>query len=100
MFEIHETDVFSSWLRGLRDRRGRRAVTVRVQRLALGNAGDVKPIGRGVSELRIRFGPGYRVYFTKRGRVVILLLCGGDKSTQTEDISRAHAMVKELEDRS
>jgi putative addiction module killer protein len=97
MFKVCETDVFSKWLSGLRDRRGKRAITVRIQRLALGNAGDVKPVGHGVSELRVSHGPGYRVYFVKLGEVVILLLCGGDKSSQATDIAKAHAMAEELE---
>jgi putative addiction module killer protein len=97
MFEVLETDVFSKWLLRLTDRRGRRAITLRIQRLALGNPGDVKPVGHGVSELRVSHGPGYRVYFIKRGKVVILLLCGGDKSTQTADIEKAHAIARELE---
>jgi putative addiction module killer protein len=71
---------------------------VRIQRLALGNAGDVKPVGHGVSELRIRYGPGYRVYYVQRGHVLIILLCGGDKSSQDADIAKAHVMAEELED--
>ncbi|MGA2167737.1 MAG: type II toxin-antitoxin system RelE/ParE family toxin [Terracidiphilus sp.] len=98
MIDVRQTEVFSQWLRGLRDRHGRRAITVRIQRLALGNAGDVKPGGHGVSELRISHGPGYRVYFVKREKVVILLLCGGDKSSQDADIAKAHVMAAELED--
>jgi putative addiction module killer protein len=97
MIEVRETEVFSKWLRELRDRRGRRAIVVRIQRLAQGNAGDVKTVGHGVSELRIRYGPGYRVYFVQRGSVLILMLCGGDKSSQDADIAKAHAMTKELE---
>ena len=100
MFEVHETEVFSKWLLGLRDRLGRRAITVRIQRLALGNPGDVRPVGHGVSELRVSHGPGYRVYFIQRGKVVILLLCDGDKSTQATDIEKAQAMVRDLEDSS
>jgi putative addiction module killer protein len=98
MIEVHETEVFSKWLLGLRDRRGRRAITVRIQRLALGNPGDLKPVGRGVSELRVSHGPGYRVYVPQRGKVVILLLCGGDTSTQAADIEKAHALARDLED--
>jgi len=98
MFEVQESDVFSRWLRGLRDRQGRRAILLRIQRMALGNMGDTKPVGRGVKELRIFSGPGYRVYFVKLGTKVYLLLCGGDKSSQQADIARAHAMVEELED--
>jgi putative addiction module killer protein len=98
MIEVCETEVFSKWLRRLRDRRGRRAIVVRIQRLALGNAGDVKPVGHGVSELRVSHGPGYRVYFVTRSEVVILLLCGGDKSSQDADIAKAHAMAEEFEE--
>ncbi len=98
MIEVRQTEVFSQWLRGLRDHHGRRAITVRIQRLALGNAGDVKPVGHGVSELRIRYGPGYRVYYVQRGHVLIILLCGGDKSSQDADIAKAHVMAEELED--
>ena len=98
MIEVRQTAVFSKWLSGLRDRRGKRAITVRIERLALGNAGDVKPVGHGVSELRVSHGPGYRVYFVKRGTVLIVLLCGGDKSSQVGDIAKALAMAKELED--
>jgi len=97
MIEVHETEVFSKWLSRLIDRRGRRAITVRIQRLALGNAGDVRPVGQGVSELRVACGPGYRVYFVKRGKLVILLLCGGDKSSQDADIAKAHSMAGKLE---
>ena len=71
---------------------------MRIQRLALGNAGDAKPVGGGVSELRISCGPGYRVYFAKRGALVFLLLCGGDKSSQVTDIAKARVMAEELED--
>ena len=77
------------WLDGLRDIRARARVLARVERLATGNAGDVKPVGESVSELRINYGPGYRVYFTKRGRELVLLLAGGDKSAQTADIKTA-----------
>ena len=98
MIEVRQTAVFSKWLSGLRDRRGKRAITVRIERLAFGNAGDVKPVGHGVSELRVSHGPGYRVYFVKRGTVLIVLLCGGDKNSQAADIAKAHAMAEELED--
>jgi len=98
MIEILESDVFTKWMLGLRDRAARRAITARVQRLALGNPGDVKPVGQGISELRIRCGPGYRVYYIQRGNVLIVLLCGGDKSSQSADIAKAHAMAEELED--
>jgi putative addiction module killer protein len=75
----------------------KRAIAARVDRLASGNSGDVKPVGHGVSELRIRFGPGYRVYYVRHGSMLIVLLCGGDKGSQDEDIARAHALANELE---
>ena len=98
IIEVRQTEVFSDWLTGLRDGRAKRAIAVRIDRLTLGNPGDVKPVGHGVSELRIRFGPGYRVYFIQRGDVLIVLLCGGDKGSQDADIARALAMAKELEE--
>ncbi|MGA2217764.1 MAG: type II toxin-antitoxin system RelE/ParE family toxin [Terracidiphilus sp.] len=97
MIEIIESDVFAKWLLGLRDREARRAITARVQRLALGNPGDVKPVGHGISELRIRCGPDYRVYYIQRGSVLIVLLCGGDKSSQSADIEKAQAIARDLE---
>lgn len=96
MIEIRKTDVFARWLDGLRDIHGRARVQARIERLAAGNAGDVKPVGEGVSELRIDYGPGYRVYFTKRGREVVILLAGGDKSTQTSDIKAALRLARKL----
>ncbi|MCG3111691.1 MAG: type II toxin-antitoxin system RelE/ParE family toxin [Candidatus Manganitrophus sp. SB1] len=96
MIEIRKTDVFAQWLDGLHDIRARARVLVRIERLAAGNAGDVKPVGEGVSELRIDYGPGYRVYFTKRGREVIILLAGGDKSTQARDIKAALRLARNL----
>lgn len=96
MIEIRKTDVFARWLDGLRDIRARARVQARIERLAAGNAGDVKPVGEGVSELRIDYGPGYRVYFAKRGREVIILLAGGDKSTQTSDIKSALRLAQNL----
>jgi putative addiction module killer protein len=98
MIEIRRTREYLKWLRSIRDVRAQTAIAARVDRLARGNPGDVKPVGHGVSELRIHFGPGYRVYYMQRGNVLILLLCGGDKSSQTDDISKAHTMVRELED--
>ncbi len=96
MFEVIRTVTFDSWLSALKDVRAQARIAQRIDRLSHGNAGDVKPVGSAVSELRIDYGPGYRVYFTKRGSLVILLLCGGDKSTQAKDIKRAVAMAKEL----
>lgn len=97
MFEVIESPVFQAWMSGLRDAKARKVVMARIARVALGTLGDWKPTQGAVSELRIDFGPGYRVYFTRRGRTVILLLCGGDKRTQSSDIKRALAMVDELE---
>jgi putative addiction module killer protein len=97
-FEIRRTIEFLKWMGDVRDRRAKSAIAARIDRLAKGNPGDVKPVGHGVSELRIRFGPGFRVYFVKRGSVLIVLLCGGDKSSQNADIAKAHAIAKELEE--
>jgi putative addiction module killer protein len=94
--EIRQTDVFAAWFAALRDRQARARITARIRRLSLGNPGDVKPVGSGVSEMRIDYGPGYRVYFTRRGDVVAVLLCGGDKRTQDRDIASALALAREL----
>jgi putative addiction module killer protein len=96
MIEVRETGTFSEWLSGLRDPRAKAEVARRVRRLALGNPGDVKPVGAGVSELRIHYGPGYRVYYAHRGTILIILLCGGDKSGQAEDIALALKLAKEV----
>jgi putative addiction module killer protein len=82
MFDIRETDEFSAWLSALRDKRARAKILIRIERLAKGNPGDVAPVGDGVSELRINYGPGYRAYYVQRGTEYVLLLAGGDKSTQ------------------
>ncbi|WP_439360537.1 type II toxin-antitoxin system RelE/ParE family toxin [Bradyrhizobium sp. DASA03007] len=95
---IRETEQFSSWLSGLRDAVAKAKVLVRVDRMAKGNAGDVKPVGEGISELRIHHGAGYRVYFTQRGEELILLLCGGDKDSQDKDIANAKKIASELEE--
>jgi putative addiction module killer protein len=94
--EIRKTEAYARWLDGLRDIRARARVLARVERLAAGNPGDVRPIGEGVSELRIDYGPGYRVYFTTRGRTVIILLAGGDKRTQANDIKAALRLARNL----
>lgn len=96
MIEIRKTDVFALWLDGLRDIQARARVQVRIERLAAGNPGDVEPVGEGVSELRINYGPGYRVYFKQRGRELIILLAGGDKSTQAKDIKAALRLARNL----
>ena len=94
VLEIRETETFSSWLRSLRDSQARARIAARVRRLAFGNPGDVRPVGEGISELRIHHGPGYRVYYVRRGEALILLLCGGDKSTQEKDIDTAKQLAK------
>lgn len=96
MFEVQQTAEFEAWLDGLKDRRAQATIAVRLARLAQGLVGDVKPVGQGVSELRVPTGPGYRVYFVQRGQVLIVVLCGGDKSTQPKDIEKAKAIAKGL----
>lgn len=96
MIEIRQTEAFASWFWDLRDRRARARVQVRIDRLSLGNPGDAKPVGEGVSELRIDYGPGYRVYFVQRGATLIVLLAGGDKSTQAQDIAAALKLARSL----
>ena len=96
MIEIRKTEVFARWIDGLRDLRARARVQARVERLATGNPGDVKPAGEGVSELRIDYGAGYRVYFKRRGRKLIILLAGGDKSSQAKDIKAALRLARDL----
>ena len=96
MIEIRKTEAFAKWLDGLHDIRARARILARVERLALGNPGDVKPVGEGVSELRIDYGPGYRVYYKKQGQKVVILLAGGDKSTQAKDIKTALRLSQNL----
>lgn len=95
MVEIFKSSHFDGWLRGLRDIRAVARIQARIDRLALGNPGDVKPVGTGISEMRIDYGPGYRVYYMQRGPIVIILLCGGDKSSQQKDIEMAKALAAE-----
>lgn len=96
MIEIRQTEAYFQWFDGLRDRQARARINARIRRLSLGNFGDVKPIGEGVSELRIDFGPGYRVYFVQRGQTLVVLLAGGDKRTQDRDIKKALKLAQEL----
>lgn len=96
MVEIRKTDLFAKWIDNLRDVQAKARVLVRIERLASGNAGDVKPVGEGISEMRIDYGPGYRVYFTKRGSELIILLAGGDKSSQSADIKVALRLAQNL----
>ncbi len=95
MIEFRQTETFRKWRSRLKDERVRALIASRLDRLAFGNAGDVKPVGQGISELRIDHGPGYRVYFIKRGNTIVILLCGGDKSTQSKDIQAAKRLAGE-----
>lgn len=98
MVELIRSSLFDDWLTGLRDRRAKVRIAARLDRLAVGNSGDVKAVGGGISELRINYGPGYRVYYMTRGKVLIVLLCGGDKSTQAADIKQAKALADHWKD--
>lgn len=96
MIEIRKTEAYAGWIDGLPDLRARARILARVERLAMENPGDVKPVGEGISELRIHYGPGYRVYYTQRGRELVILLAGGDKSTQARDIKTALRLARNL----
>lgn len=96
MVEVRQTQIFSDWFARLRDRQARTRIIARIRRLSLGNPGDVKPVGAGVTEMRIDYGPGYRVYFIRRGSALVILLAGGDKRTQARDIATAHEIAREL----
>lgn len=96
MIDVRQTDVFVTWFARVRDRDARFRVMARIRRLSLGNPGDMKPVGEGVSEMRVDYGPGYRVYFVRRGASIVVLLCGGDKRTQDRDIARAIDLAREL----
>jgi len=97
MIEVRQTTIFRRWLNGLKDRRAAERIAQRILRLEAGQPGDVRPVGAGVSELRVDHGPGYRAYFVLRGAVLIVLLCGGDKKSQQRDIARAKVLAAELE---
>lgn len=96
MIEIRETEIYSRWFKSLRDRQAKARIDIRIRRLSTGNPGDVKPVGQGVSELRIDYGSGYRVYFVQRGETLIILLAGGDKRTQEQDIKTALDLAQDL----
>lgn len=98
MIEIRQAERFARWFDALRDRHARARILTRIRRLSLGNPGDVRPVGEGVSEMRIDHGPGYRVYFIQRGETLVILLAGGDKRTQTRDIRAAVRLAHNLED--
>ncbi len=95
--EIRKTEIFVDWLDNLRDSRAKARIIARLDRMEMGNFSDVRPVGGGVSELRIHYGPGYRVYFVRRGPVVVILLCGGDKKTQHADVEKAKMLARKLE---
>jgi putative addiction module killer protein len=97
VIEVRQTEVFAGWFASLRDRKAKDRIDIRIRRLSIGNLGDVRPVGEGVSELRIDYGPGYRVYFVRRGEALIILLCGGDKGSQRRDIKAAKALASALE---
>src|SRR5262245_30054203 len=98
MKSIRRTDTFAEWLEGLRDRAGAARIKIRIKRLAMGNPGACRNLKKGVSELKVDFGPGYRVYFTERSGEIVILLCGGDKKSQEQDIALAYEMMDRLED--
>jgi len=98
MLIISKSQVFDKWFDGLKDTKGRFRIQARIDRAELGNFGDCEPVGEGVSEMRIHFGPGYRVYFAQRGAVIVLLLVGGDKSTQAKDIKAAIKLNREIKE--
>lgn len=97
MIEIRQTEIFADWLRSLADKQAQKRIAQRLVRIEAGLFGDAKSVGGGVSELRINYGPGFRVYFTRRGNTLVILICGGDKSSQSRDIAKAKKMAKELE---
>ena len=96
--EIRQTEIYKKWFENLKDRRAKARIDVRIRRISLGNFGDVKPVGNGVSEIRIDYGPGYRVYFFQKRDIVIILLCGGDKSSQDKDITNAHEIAQRIKE--
>lgn len=96
MFSVLKTEIFDKWLSKLKNERAKARITARIRSAELGNLGDSAPVGNGISEMRIHYGPGYRVYFMQRGRELIILLIGGDKSSQRRDIEKAKEIAKEL----
>jgi putative addiction module killer protein len=97
VFQVQQTEVFARWLSSLRDLRAKARILVRIESARKGNLGDIKPVGSGISEMRVDIGAGYRVYFVRRQSMVVMLLCGGDKSTQSKDIVRAKTLLRELD---
>jgi len=98
MVKVRETENFKKWIRGLKDRVAQSIINARIRRISVGNFGDVGPVGEGISELCIDYGPGYRVYFKDTGKEIIILLCGGDKSTQKRDIKAAKRIAENIEE--
>lgn len=98
VIEVRKTEIFDAWFKNLVDKRAKARIQARIDRMETGNFGDTRSIGKGVRELRIHHGPGYRVYFTQRGPVIVILLCGGEKRTQRADISKAQGLANKLED--
>jgi putative addiction module killer protein len=96
MIEIRETDTYTRWFSSLKDRKTRAIIDVRIRRISLGNFGDVKPVGHGISEIKIDYGPGYRIYFVNKNGAMVILLAGGDKSSQQKDIQKAIELASEL----
>ena len=98
MIEIRQTETYRKWFDSLKDRNARMRIDIRIRRISLGNFGDVKPVGEGISEIKIDYGPGYRIYFVQKKNTIIILLSGGDKSTQSRDIQKAHELAQRLEE--
>lgn len=99
MYQLRQTDTFAKWLKGLRDAKAKARIIARLDSVRLGNLGDTKAVGAGIGELRIHTGAGYRVYYIRREKVILVLLCGGDKASQTRDIRRAKSLLKELKEK-
>ena len=100
MIEIRETVVYKKWFDSIKDRKTRSVIDVRIRRVSIGNFGDVEPVGNGISELKIDYGTGFRIYFLKQGNVIIFLLCGGNKSSQAKDILKARELAERIKDQS
>jgi putative addiction module killer protein len=96
MYEVQKTDEFDGWLSALADQRAVTKISSRIERLGMGNSGDVEPVGEGIGEMRIHYGAGYRVYYKRTGNMIMMILCGGDKSTQAQDIKRAKEIAAQL----
>jgi putative addiction module killer protein len=96
LIEVRQTEAYAKWVEALRDRNAKARIDIRIRRVSLGNFGDVKAVGEGVRELRVDYGPGYRVYFVQRGDALVILLCGGDKRTQDRDIKAAKALAQTM----